>query len=847
MSVVGQLTGAARPTVAHLALPYDSWDPEADLMLLRSGDEDSLGALWEATPVSTELAAAEAMGELAKDLASLFRKIPQGTCLQVILTARPTEGREIRRWLEGAAADAGILKDMAQRRAGFLQSFFFESGPVLYFGKDLRVFFTLRSAPVPVPRVFKDPQGATEAVYLAARAEFLSGIEDVEGAARALGLRLRKLGHEEAFGLLWKMLNPARSVTGRETAPKAHAEAPLAGQLLSSAVERDFERGLLSIEGVHHRVLSAYLLPPETQAGQLTMETLAGTLRLAIADLVPLGHVTISLIKPDQETLKTKLAAKHLLASAQTRISAGARHIARDARELADFLAGGHDAYQAYVNWTLGAQDPEILGRRVRELRAALEASGFSIAVEDAYAEVAFARSLPLGASATDEDDTQRAVTLTDVSAAHVSPLWSGFGGTRTPDHLLMDRRGRLVTFSLFDTPTRVGHTEIIAPTGSGKSVMVKTLMADVLRKGGYVVVLNKHTLQDLETNDYYRFARLLGPLGHFVPFDVASPPDLDVCAGPYSADMNLFLTNLICEIVRLGNPHHALAPKEINTVSEKIADAWKFYGKRGKRVKLSDIRSMMAGSGSPIAQDLGQSLAMFTKGGPYAGFFDGDRESLVPPGARFICYEMNQLADHKEVLTPLALMLFHQATRFFESLPTDVPKLLVIEEAWMLLESSQTSDYVAKRQRTYRKLRGAIVIVSQHARDLDSPAGRAILGDHVNLILLRHQAQEAADTADFLKLTPEQHAALRSLSSCPGYFSELLVLTPHAEGVARLVLGPHTYWLLTSDGRDLATIEKERKELARARGREPELMELVEHLAAKYPYGRTEESQGAA
>lgn len=825
-----------RPEVFAWQLPYEAWDDEAQIALLSDPTGDSFAAFFRADPFAVDLASPEALGLLAQHLSSVFRAVPEESTLQLILVCRQTAGRELRRWLDRRAAVEPILRRRAEQRADFLRSFWIrtQGGPL--FAKDLDLYVTLRSSAIDIPWSMRDPTDAETRTVMEARRRFVAAAEDLASAAAALGMPLVRMDSAETFGLLWTLLNPTAALA--ETRPTPHAGSPISGQLLSAPLRRNWEAGTIELDGMHAAVLTPYAPPPTTTAGQFTRELVAGATELALVDRIPFGWLSISLVKPDQEHYKLKLAVKNRAAVAQSGWSAPARQIAHDTQEMRDALSKGHHhAFHAFIHIVLGAADPAVLSSRVREVRSTLASLGFLVVAEDAYTDAALRMSLPAGVAPLDgpRDGMGRAISLTDLGAAQIAPVYMGPRSTPSPDHVWLDRRGRVVTTSLFDNAQGVGHTIVVGPTGSGKSVVVKgALITDILAQGGYVIVLNRHTM-GRDTNDYLRYAEQLGDIGQFVDFDVDDPPNLDICAGPYDASMNLFLTHYLSEVLTLGKPQFELRPAQVNAISEKVTEAYEYHSRHhGGRIKMRDIRDMMQGSEEPVTRELGRALAMFTDEGPYAGFVDGERSDLIRPGARFICYELSGIANHPEIRLPTIMALFYKASRFFHSLPTDVPKLFVSEEAAaLLLESPRTADLLQKMERLYRKMRAAVVLVTQHARDLDTPQGRALLGDKANLLLLRHDADEAADTTRFLNLTPEQERALQGLDARLGYFSQILMLTRSVQGVVHMLPGPHMYWWLTSDARDLAAFKRAAGEQAGL-----DVEGLIDRLAAKYPWG---------
>ena len=79
----------------------------------------------------------------------------------------------------------------------------------------------------------------------------------------------------------------------------------------------------------------------------------------------------------------------------------------------------------------------------------------------------------------------------------------------------------------------------------------------------------------------------------------------------------------------------------------------------------------------------------------------------------------------------------------------------------------------------------------------------------------LLEQAPEAIGTVRaLLDLTPAETAALRSVASRKGAYSEALLVTGAGSGIVRLAVDPVTYWMVTTDPADLARWQAARAEV---------------------------------
>src|SRR6185503_14827995 len=99
-------------------------------------------------------------------------------------------------------------------------------------------------------------------------------------------------------------------------------------------------------------------------------------------------------------------------------------------------------------------------------------------------------------------------------NVADMLPLYGSFRGTPTPEVLLQNRRGELVTLSLFDSDV-AAHTVVTGVSGAGKSFFMNYLLASAARRGAHVVVLDKG-------NSYRNLCEILG--GQYVVLDPNRP-----------------------------------------------------------------------------------------------------------------------------------------------------------------------------------------------------------------------------------------------------------------------------------------------------------------------------------
>lgn len=128
-----------------------------------------------------------------------------------------------------------------------------------------------------------------------------------------------------------------------------------------------------------------------------------------------------------------------------------------------------------------------------------------------------------------------------------------------------------------------------------------------------------------------------------------------------------------------------------------------------------------------------------------------------------------------------------------------DRPKLLVVDEAHLLLRHPATAEFLDRVVRHVRHYRAGVVVLSQHPNDfLTRPAGRSMLGNLSATLLLRIPRPDAA-LAEFFSLTPAEVDWLprARLPRETGYSEALLRWGEHHLPIAILAATPEYEFLV--------------------------------------------------
>jgi hypothetical protein len=126
---------------------------------------------------------------------------------------------------------------------------------------------------------------------------------------------------------------------------------------------------------------------------------------------------------------------------------------------------------------------------------------------------------------------------------------------------------------------------------------------------------------------------------------------------------------------------------------------------------------------------------------------------------------------------------------------------LLVIDEAWKLVERRATGEWVNELARRARHLGLFLVAISQQLSDFAGEYGKALIRNSTMQLFLRQAPEELAYVQDALKLSNQEVRAIAQLKTVKRSFSQAYWINgTRGRGTIALRVGSAEYWLATSD-----------------------------------------------
>jgi conjugation system TraG family ATPase len=159
--------------------------------------------------------------------------------------------------------------------------------------------------------------------------------------------------------------------------------------------------------------------------------------------------------------------------------------------------------------------------------------------------------------------------------------------------------------------------------------------------------------------------------------------------------------------------------------------------------------------------------LRPYAKGGEF-DFLLNARKNLDLLDAKFIVFELSNITGHPvlfQVVTMVIVEVFMSKVRQLRG----VRKMIVIEEAWKAIASSNMADEIRSWVKTLRKYMGKLALVSQELDDIvDSPIIKQAVINSSDCKILLDQSKfqnRFAEIQELLGLTDKQKAEILSIN----------------------------------------------------------------------------------
>jgi len=370
-----------------------------------------------------------------------------------------------------------------------------------------------------------------------------------------------------------------------------------------------------------------------------------------------------------------------------------------------------------------------------------------------------------------------------------------------------------------FDPAHDNGTLLVNARSGGGKTFLVNVLLARFLAHGMQAFVLDRA--------GHYAFLCALVPgarhltIGasddeHAVnPWDVENPTSPPIEKIAYLVALHALLVG----DQRAGEDAYGLDALERNLLEVAIRAVYARAARERvsprERLLREELRQRADHEASAGADDvaavlrtLAERLSSFVDDGSYAYLLD--RETTVPADAPLVAFDTRKVP--RELSAAVLFVLAEHVTQRIERRGTQRlhernaglfagRSMLVIDEAWKLVERRATGEWVNDIARRSRHLGLFLIAISQQLSDFAGPFGKALLRNSTQQLFLRQSPDELAYIKEAARLSDAEVAAIARLKTVKRAYSQAYWINgTRGRGTIALRVGPTEYGLATSD-----------------------------------------------
>ena len=291
------------------------------------------------------------------------------------------------------------------------------------------------------------------------------------------------------------------------------------------------------------------------------------------------------------------------------------------------------------------------------------------------------------------------------------------------------------------------GHTLVLGRTGTGKSLLASFLMAQARRAGARVVAFDKD--HGLEMS-----LRAMG--GRYATIRAGVPTGLEPLMTETDARGRAWLSDWLATLLERTGP---LGAEQTRALTQAVAQN---AAVEPALRRFEHFLTLFAAHDD--GGDLQGRLGEWAPGGRYGWVFAGDAASEAAPDpggdpagrieGEVVGFDMTEILDLQAERTAVLAYLFRRIERTLEDRR---PTLVVLDEAWLLLNDAYFGRRLESWLVTLRKMNAVVMMLTQHPGQLEGSAvGRTIVETVPTMILFPNDRADPADYA-FLRVDEKE------------------------------------------------------------------------------------------
>jgi type IV secretory pathway VirB4 component len=343
----------------------------------------------------------------------------------------------------------------------------------------------------------------------------------------------------------------------------------------------------------------------------------------------------------------------------------------------------------------------------------------------------------------------------------------------------------------------------VLGRSGAGKSYLVKLELLRSLYRHVEVAVIDPE-------DEYARLAAAVGgrriSLGsdgvHLNPLDVPiyTRPDGRRTAPPDAVIRRSLFLHTVLDVLLAGDVtsgQRAVLDRAITATYQKAGITTDPRTWTRPAPLLGDLAAALTDIGDATGIELAQRLHPYTHGA-FSGLFTAP--TTTPPEGHLIVFSLRGCPDE---LKPIATLLVLDAIWRRVTHPVlRRPRLVVLDEAWTLMQQPAGARFVYRMAKTFRKHWAGLTVATQDTPDvLGTDLGKAVVTNAATQILLRQAPQAIDDVADVFNLSQGERQFLLTADK-----GQALLCLGNQHAAFESLASPTENALITTDPAELAS-----------------------------------------
>lgn len=411
-----------------------------------------------------------------------------------------------------------------------------------------------------------------------------------------------------------------------------------------------------------------------------------------------------------------------------------------EAADKAESGALGFGVHQMTI--TVFAETEAALDSEVARIRGIAHQNGMRLVREVTALEATFFAMHPGNMDYRARDMTVSSINFADMAALHAAD--TGTEKARlpwaTPITAFQTLQGSLHRFSFHEPgdptaePTN-GHTLVLGKSGGGKTTTVAFLAAQAQRAGGRTIIFDKEAGLKMAVH-------ALG--GRYAEVRAGRPTGLNPLATEAGERGEAWLLDWL--VALLESRSGPMTPLQSEALKSAIAQNGK--AREGLR-NFQSFQELFGDVGDGL--DLAQRLREWGPDGRYGWVFGEAKEPVVDFTSHDVtAVDLTEILDLGTERTAILGYLFRRIEMLIEE---KRPTLILIDEAWKVLDDEYFAKKLAEWLVTARKKNVVVIMMTQFPSQIRGSKARSILEALPNQLLLPN-GEAASSDYDSFRLT---------------------------------------------------------------------------------------------